>query len=165
MGHDFGMFQKQQVWMEERQRRGEVIEVKTDWKTRGQKTRWQKIGPSNTATVCAKLLCCIQLFVSPWTVALQAPLSMGFSRQEYWSEWPCPPPGDLPNPGIKPGSLTSPELAGCSLPLTPPGNRRPPHRQGMPSKTLWFPETMDSTEPYVDCVFSYTSIPMMKLNL
>ena len=93
MGHDFGMFQKQQVWMEERQRRGEVIEVKTDWKTRGQKTRWQKIGPSNTATVCAKLLCCIQLFVSPWTVALQAPLSMGFSRQEYWSEWPCPPPG------------------------------------------------------------------------
>ena len=81
MGHDFGMFQKQQVWMEERQRRGKVIEVKTDWKTRG--GRWQNIGPSNFATVCAKLLRCIQVFVSPWTVALQSPLSMGFSEQEY----------------------------------------------------------------------------------
>ena len=39
-----------------------------------------------------------------WTVARQAPLSMGFSRQEYWSGLPCPPPGDLPNPGIKPRS-------------------------------------------------------------
>ena len=47
-----------------------------------------------------------------WTVARQAPLSMGFSRQEYWSELPCPPPGDLPNPGIKPKSLVSPALAG-----------------------------------------------------
>ena len=52
---------------------------------------------------------CIQLFVTPWTVALQAPLSMGFSRPEYWSGLPCPPPGDLPDPGIKPGS---PVLAG-----------------------------------------------------
>ena len=41
---------------------------------------------------------------SPWTVAHQAPLSMGFSRQEYWSGLPFPSPGDLPNPGIKPGS-------------------------------------------------------------
>ena len=39
-----------------------------------------------------------------WTVAHQAPLSMGFSRQEYWSELPCPPPGDLPNPGVEPVS-------------------------------------------------------------
>ena len=46
------------------------------------------------------------------TVALQAPLSMGFSRQEYWSELPCPPPGHLPDPGIKPMSLKSPALAG-----------------------------------------------------
>ena len=46
-----------------------------------------------------------------WTVALQVPLSMGFSRQEYWSGLPCPSPGDLPNPGIEPTSLTSPELA------------------------------------------------------
>ena len=46
------------------------------------------------------------------TVAHQAPLSIGFSRQEYWSGLPCPPPGDLPNPGIKPASLISPVLAG-----------------------------------------------------
>ena len=45
-----------------------------------------------------------------WTVAHQAPLSMGFSRQEYWSGLPCPPPGDLPNPEIKPGSSESPAL-------------------------------------------------------
>ena len=51
---------------------------------------------------------CIRLLVTPWTAARQAPLSMGFSRQEYWSGWPCPPLGDLPNPGIKLTSLTSP---------------------------------------------------------
>ena len=55
---------------------------------------------------CAQSLSCVRLFVSPWTVACQAPLSMGFSRQEYWSELPCPPPGDLLNPGIKPNSPT-----------------------------------------------------------
>ena len=49
---------------------------------------------------------------TPWTVACQTPLSMGFSRQEYWSGLPCPPPGDLPNPGIKPMSPASPALAG-----------------------------------------------------
>ena len=43
---------------------------------------------------------CVQLFVTPWTVAHQAPLSMGFSRQEYWSRFPCSSPGDLPNLGI-----------------------------------------------------------------
>ena len=47
----------------------------------------------------------------PWTVARQAPLCMGFPRQEYWSGLPCPPPGDLPNPGIKPASCTSLALA------------------------------------------------------
>ena len=55
---------------------------------------------------------CVQLFVTPWTVACQAPLSMGFSRQEYWSGLPCPPPGDLPKPGFKVESLISPALAG-----------------------------------------------------
>ena len=48
---------------------------------------------------------------TPWTVACQAPLSIGFSRQEYWSGLPCLPPGDLPSPGIEPASLTSPALA------------------------------------------------------
>ena len=55
---------------------------------------------------------CVRLFVTPWTAACQAPLSMGFSRQEYWSGLLCPPPGDLPKPGIKPASLMSPALAG-----------------------------------------------------
>ena len=55
---------------------------------------------------------CIQLFATLWTVAHQAPLPRGFSRQEYWSGLPCPPPGDLPNPGSEPVSLMSPELAG-----------------------------------------------------
>ena len=48
----------------------------------------------------------------PWTAAHQAPLSMGFSRQEYWSGLPCPSPGDLPDTGIKPASLVSPRSAG-----------------------------------------------------
>ena len=54
----------------------------------------------------------VQLFVTLWTVGHQAPRSMGFSRKEYWRGLPCPPPGDLPNPGIEPASLKSPELAG-----------------------------------------------------
>ena len=62
---------------------------------------------------------CVQLCVTLWTGACQAPLSMGFSRQEYWSELPCPPPGNLPDAGIEPASLTSPALAGGSLPLAP----------------------------------------------
>ena len=54
----------------------------------------------------------VQLFVTPGTVARQAPLSVGFSRQEYWSGLRCPPPGDLPDPGIELKSLKSPVLAG-----------------------------------------------------
>ena len=53
----------------------------------------------------------VQLFVTLWTVAHQASLSMGFSRQEYWSGLPCPSPGDLPDTGIKPTSLMSSALA------------------------------------------------------
>ena len=52
----------------------------------------------------------VGLFATLWTVALQAPLSMGFSRQEYWSGFPCPPAGDLPNPGIEPRSPAAPAL-------------------------------------------------------
>ena len=54
-------------------------------------------------------------FMTLWTVALQDPLSMGFSRQEYWSGLPRPPPGDLPDPGIEPVSPMSPALAGGFL--------------------------------------------------
>ena len=52
----------------------------------------------------------VQLFAMPWTVARQASLSMGFSRQEYWSGLPCPPPGDLPDPGTEHKSPGSPAL-------------------------------------------------------
>ena len=53
----------------------------------------------------------VQLSATPWTLARQAPLSVGFSRQECWSGLPCPAPGDLPHPGIEPASLTSLALA------------------------------------------------------
>ena len=57
---------------------------------------------------------------APWTAARQAPLCMGFSRQEYWSGLPLPSPGGLPDPGIEPASLASPALQADSLPLAPP---------------------------------------------
>ena len=72
----------------------------------------------------AKLLQSCLTLCRPLTRACQAPLSMGFSRQEYWSGLPCPPPGDLPKLGIKPVSLLSPALADrffFFLPLAPPG--------------------------------------------
>ena len=59
-----------------------------------------------------KWLSCVQLFATVWSAAYQAPLSMGFSRQEYWSGLPFLPPGDLPNPGTEPKSLMSSVLAG-----------------------------------------------------
>ena len=61
---------------------------------------------------------CVQLFVTLWTVACQAPLSMGFSRQEYWSGLPFPSPGDLPDPGIEP---RSPALQADALTSEPRG--------------------------------------------
>ena len=73
------------------------------------------------AALCIAAQSC-QTVCDPWTVAHQAPLSMGFSRQEYWSGWPRPPwagwGGCLPNPGIEPGS---PALQADSLPSEPPG--------------------------------------------
>ena len=65
-----------------------------------------------------KSLSRVQLFATSWTIAYQAPPSMGFSRQEYWSGLPFPSPGDLPNPGIKPGS---PALQADALPSELPG--------------------------------------------
>ena len=75
-----------------------------------QAAREGKVGQSALGCVC---LSHVQLFVTPWTVAHQAPLSMGFIRQEYWSGMPCLPPGDLPNPGMEP---KSPKLQVDSLP-------------------------------------------------
>ena len=87
-------------------------------------------------------------------LACQAPLSVGFSRQENWSGFPCPPPGDLPDPGMEPASLMSPALAGGSLPLALPGKPGVPLRnlsdpgasflegsRGM-NAGLWWPEVV-----------------------
>ena len=68
--------------------------------------------------VKVKLLSRVQLLATPWTVACQAPPSMGFSRQEYWSELPLPSPEDLPDPAIEP---VSPALASRVLTTEPPG--------------------------------------------
>ena len=65
-----------------------------------------------------KSLSCVRLFATPWTVAYQASPSMGFSRQEFWSGLPFPSPGDLPNPGIEPGS---PALEADALTSESPG--------------------------------------------
>ena len=65
-----------------------------------------------TVAVLISRFSCVWLFATPWTVARQAPLSMGFSRQQLWSGLPCPPPGDLPDPVIEPTSFKSPALAG-----------------------------------------------------
>ena len=67
-----------------------------------------------------KLLSHVQLFVTPWIVACQTPLSMAFSRQEYWSGLPFPSPGNLPEPGTEPVSLVFPALAGGLFTTLPP---------------------------------------------
>ena len=86
--------------------------------------------PEVTAVCCAQSLYRVRVFATPWTVAHQALLSMGFSRQEYWSELPCCSPRDLPNPGIKP---RSPALQADSLPSEPLGK---PKNTGVGSLSL-----------------------------
>ena len=72
------------------------------------------------ACACAWSVSHVTLFVTPYTAARQAPLSLGFPKQEYWSGLPFPPPGNLPNPGIKPTSLAPPALAGGFFTSAPP---------------------------------------------
>ena len=69
----------------------------------------------------AQLFSCVQFFVTPWTVARQAPLPMDFPRHEYWSGLPFLTPGDLPNPGIEVVSLASPAVAGGFFTTAVPG--------------------------------------------
>ena len=76
------------------------------------------LSPAKGPVIAVQSLRHVRLFVTPWTVALQAPPSMGFSRQEYWSGLPCPPPGDLPDPWIEPAS---PALTGGFFTTEPPG--------------------------------------------
>ena len=86
------------------------------WKSGLQRTR-SGIQFSNYAVLCL-VASCVRLFATPQTVAYQAPPSMGFSRQEYWSGLPFPSPGDLLYPGIKPGS---PAFQADALTSEPPG--------------------------------------------
>ena len=82
-------------------------------------------GP-NYHCVCVKSLSRVRLFPTPWTVARHAPLSMGFSKQEYWSGLPFPSPGDLPNPGIKSGSSALQADALSSEPPRKPEDQKYP---------------------------------------
>ena len=82
---------------------------------------WPFLTTSYPSSGTHVVLSCVWLFVATWTVAHQVPLSMEFSRQEYWSGLPFPTPRDLPNPGIKLMSLASLALAAESLLLMPPG--------------------------------------------
>ena len=86
---------------------------------------------------CTCVLSC-DSFMAPWTGARQAPLSMGFSRQEYWSGLPFPPPGDLLDPGMEPVSLMSPALGGGFFATEPPG--KPHGRLGKAKNKGQFPK-------------------------
>ena len=77
-------------------------------------------GVHDDESACAQVLSHVQVFVIPWTVAHQSPLSIGFSRQEYWSGLPFPSPGDLPDPGTEPKSAVSTALAGGFFTTAPP---------------------------------------------
>ena len=90
---------------------GANIHTLLDGMSSGQKPRL----PQRWLKVKVKSLSCVRLFATPWTVAYQAPPSMGFSRQEYWSGLPFPSPGDLPHPGIK-----SPAFQADALTSEPP---------------------------------------------
>ena len=91
----------------------------TDWFCLGYSSDWPKIvsGCACLPSHFSRVRLC-----DPWTVARQAPRSMEFSRQDYWSGLPCLPQGDLPDPGIEPVSPAAPELQEDSLPLSHRGS-------------------------------------------
>ena len=102
-------------------------------RTTGRSGKWERwrcaeqflVPPSYLPTFTQSAVCVYAQrlqFVTPWIAAHQAPLSMGFSRQEYWSGLPCPPPGDLPSPGIKLVFPASPALPVDFLPLSHQGS-------------------------------------------
>ena len=104
------------------------------WETEGQIRSLNSSVPSSRSLSLCILshFSPIWLFATLWTVAHQALLSTGFSRQEYWSEFPCPPPGDLPDPGTEPVSLMSPALQADSLPLSHQGSKSTIHQYKYP---------------------------------
>ena len=96
----------------------QIIHVCTTCIQQYKQTNVIKYWQSLAAAAAAKSLSCVWLLATPWTAAYQAPLSMVFSRQQYWSGLPFPSPGDLRNPGIEP---RSPALQTDALPSEPPG--------------------------------------------
>ena len=112
--------------------------------------------------MCACVLSCfscVWLFATPWTVAHQAPLSIGFPRRECWSGSPCPPPGDLPNLGVEP---VSPVLQEDSLPAellgTAHSNIQMAHNDLNPCKhSVWFMGTLSGRARLQEPVYTCTS--------
>ena len=100
----------------------------------------------------------VALFVNPWTVAHQVPLSMAFARQEYWSGLPFPSPGDLPDPGIERGS---PELQADSLPSEPPIQISIQICQLVYIYTHTHTHTHICVYIYIDHIFTYTTYTNM----
>ena len=99
--------------------------------------------------LCVRVLSRVWLFAIPWTVALQVPLFVEFSQQEYWNGLPLPLPGDLPNPGIEPASLVSPALAGRFLTANATWKAK------MRKKILWkvlLADDMHSSWPVYSCL-------------
>ena len=97
---------------------------------------------------CMMLFSCVWFFATLWTVACQASLSMGFSKQEYWSGLPCPPAGDLPDPEIEPASPATSTSQADSLPLRPQGN--PSQKYSCPNPwNLW---TLHSNRDFANVI-------------
>ena len=122
-------------------------DVWTQWgKERVGQTERHRVALTYVQCVCVCVCVCVctrtraqscVVFATPWTAARQSPLSVGFSRQEYWSGLPFPSPGDLPCPGTEPGS---PALQADSLPLAPPGK---------PKVCFTYCHFLPSTFPYL----------------
>ena len=113
---------------------------------------------SAIAAAAVQLLNLVRLFTTPWTIACQVPLSMGFPRQECWNRLPFPSPGFLPDPGIK---LASPALVGGFFTTEPPGK---PHFSSQNSfnrnnKLFWTPHTSHSS-PGLREVHQYTLLTL-----
>ena len=113
---------------------GDCLDIGVPFPKRDEKTEYKRSGgtdkgmekPESLLSDALMLLCKLgPTLAAPWTIASQAPLSMGFPRQEYWSGLPCPSPGDLPHLGIK---TESPAFAGRLFITEPPGNSCVMHR-------------------------------------